>query len=68
MSSPIKFHTIYDMVAFMSRELPHALVQDWWSRLERVIRIFGSSAPRAHLGDHQQVFVAAPACDTRAHR
>src|ERR1700752_2365772 len=41
MSSTAQFHTTHDTVAVMSRNMPHALVQDWWSRLERVIRIFG---------------------------
>jgi hypothetical protein len=35
------FRTIHDMIVPMSHNMPHALVQEWWSRLERVIRIFG---------------------------
>jgi hypothetical protein len=49
MSSATQFHTIHDTVAFMSREFPHALVQEWWSRVERVLRHFGTvygAAPR----------------------
>lgn len=38
MSSAIQFHTFHEMAAVMSHNMPHALVQDWWSRLERVIR------------------------------
>jgi hypothetical protein len=41
MSSATQFQTIHDVIAVMSPNMPHALVQDAWSRLERVIRIFG---------------------------
>ena len=40
MSSVTQFHTIHEMVSVMSHNMPQALVQDWWSRLERVIRHF----------------------------
>ena len=38
MDTTIEFHTFDQMVAVLARNTPHALVQDWWSRLEGVIR------------------------------
>ncbi len=38
MTVAIQFHTFDEMAAVLSENTPHALVQDWWSRLEAVIR------------------------------
>jgi len=38
MATTVQFHTFDEMAAVLSENTPHALVQDWWSRLERVIR------------------------------
>lgn len=35
---PVQFHTFYEMADFFAENAPHALVQDWWSRLEATIR------------------------------
>ena len=37
----LQFHTFDDYVSVLSVDAPHALVQDWWSRLEREIRKLG---------------------------
>ena len=70
------FRTIHDMITPVSHNMPHALVQEWWSRLERVIRIFGQlygAAPRErvsivinkHLRQHPLV---TPALVQELHR
>ena len=41
MISVAPFHTIHEMIVPMSHNMPHALVQEWWSRVERVLRHFG---------------------------
>ena len=38
MKAVIQVHTFDEMAAVLSENTPHALVQDWWSRLEAVIR------------------------------
>ena len=35
----VQFHTFDQYVSVLSVDAPHALVQDWWTRLERQIRI-----------------------------
>jgi hypothetical protein len=34
----MQFHTFDEMAAVLAENVPHALVQDWWSRLEATIR------------------------------
>ncbi|MGQ0835182.1 MAG: hypothetical protein ACT4O5_09730, partial [Gammaproteobacteria bacterium] len=64
MDTTMEFRTFDEMAAVLSRNTPHALVLDWWSRLERVIR--GHCAKRgakpnetisalinAHLSSHR---------------
>ena len=34
----VKFHTFDDYVSVLSIDAPHALVQEWWSRLEREVK------------------------------
>jgi hypothetical protein len=34
----MQFHTFDEMTAVLAENVPHALVQDWWSRLEATIR------------------------------
>lgn len=38
MTTVVQFHTFDQMTAVLSENVPHALVQDWWSRLEATIR------------------------------
>jgi hypothetical protein len=38
MDTPMQFHTFDEMAAVLAENVPHALVQDWWSRLEATIR------------------------------
>ena len=38
MQNTVQFRTFHEMATVMSQNVPHALVQDWWSRLERTIR------------------------------
>ena len=58
MTATVRFHTFHEMVGVMSQNVPHALVQDMWSRLERVIRTaslaYGAKdrAPISNLIDH----------------
>jgi hypothetical protein len=57
MTVTMQFHTFDEMAAVLSENTPHALVQDWWSRLEAVIRDIctrrgaGSDEPISHLID-----------------
>jgi|SRR6266446_6634244 len=38
MTTSMQFHTFDEMAAVLAENVPHALVQDWWSRLEATIR------------------------------
>ena len=54
MTGAIQFHTFDEMVAVLSENTPHALVQDWWSRLEAVIREICArcgASPREHISN-----------------
>lgn len=49
----VQFRTFDEMAAVLSANTPHALVQDWWGRLEGVIR-----AICARLGAPSQLSVS----------
>ena len=52
MTAAMQFHTFDEMAAVLSENTPHALVQDWWSRLEGVIRAIcarRSAGPRENI-------------------
>ena len=52
MTTAMQFHTFDEMAAVLSENTPHALVQDWWSRLEAVIRDICArrgAGPREHI-------------------
>ena len=40
MDTTFEFYTFDQMVTVLARNTPHALIQDWWSRLEGVIRTY----------------------------
>jgi hypothetical protein len=45
-----QFKTFHEMVAVLAANTPHALVMDWWARLEGVIRtVCGSAGIRSRL-------------------
>ena len=49
-----QFHTFDEMAAVLSENTPHALVQDWWARLEGTIRnrvIAGSANRRRSISE-----------------
>lgn len=52
MPTVVQFHTFDEMAAVLSENTPHALVLDWWARLERVIRdicVRRGAGPREHV-------------------
>jgi hypothetical protein len=52
MSSVTQFYTFHQIAESMSNNAPHALVQQEWARLERVVRQFGlihGADPRANI-------------------
>jgi len=54
MDTTTEFCTFDEMVAVLSRNALQALVQDWWSRLERAIRDFCArrgEQPRERISD-----------------
>src|SRR5262245_43435317 len=38
MTEVVQFQTFDEMTSVLAENVPHALVQDWWARLEAVVR------------------------------